>query len=158
MRAAFGFEFRETGPEFFDFVLLLGHFLAVVTERFIHIGTVSHPVQDWLRVRPEPGQWPEQPAEAKREEAQALNRSGLRVHFFVRNLFRQNMDEPESGDANNRRDDEYDPRDAIGDGVERFAMENRSVRASRQCQGRESNQWNEMSAATRAPVIDGLNE
>ena len=68
------------------------------------------------------------------------------------------MDEPESADPNNRRDDEHDPRDAIGNGVERFAVEKRSVCATRQCQGRESNEWNEISAARPAPAIDGLNE
>ena len=56
------------------------------------------------------------------------------MHFLVRNLFRQNMDEPKDGDANNRPDDEHDPRDAIGDGVERLAVKKRAVCASWQRQ------------------------
>src|SRR5207244_10451026 len=112
---SFRFEFRDAGSELFDFVLLLLHLLAEVAERFIHIGTVSHLVQDRLGISPKPGQRPEQPAKAKREQAQALNRLGLRMPFLVGNLFRQNVDEPKNGDANNRRDDEHDPRDAIGE-------------------------------------------
>ena len=60
--------------------------------------------------------------------------------------------------TDDRRDDDRDPRDNVGDGVQRFTVEKRSVCASRQCQGRERNERNEMSAPGPAPVIDGLNE
>jgi len=59
-----------------------------------------------------------------------LDRAGLRVPFFVRNFFRQDMDEPEDGDADDRRKDDGDPRDAVGERVERIAMEEGGVRAS----------------------------
>ena len=68
------------------------------------------------------------------------------------------MNEPKNGDADDRRDDDRDPRDNVRDGVERFTVEKRSVRARRQCQGRERDEWNEMSAARSAPAMDGLNE
>src|SRR4030095_16993256 len=99
--AAFRFEFRNPSSEFFDFFVLLCHLVANVAERFVHIGTVSHFVQDRLGVRPKPRNWPKQPPKAKREQAQALIRSRLGMFLLMGNFFRQNMDEPESGDANN---------------------------------------------------------
>ena len=82
----------------------------------------------------------------------------LRMLFFLGDLFRQNVDEPKNGDADDRRDNDRDPRDNIGDGVQRFAVEKGSVRVRRQCQGRERDKRNEIFAATPAPVFDGLNE
>src|SRR5262249_46059305 len=108
------FEFRDARPEFFDFFVLLCHLVANVADRFVHIGAVSHFVHDRLGVSPKPRNWPEQSAKAKREQAQALNRSRLWMFFLMGNFFRQNMDEPESDDPNNRRNDEHDPRDSIG--------------------------------------------
>ena len=47
----------------------------------------------------------------------------LRVLFLLRNLFRQDMHHPEDGDANYRPNDHHDPRDTVGDGVQRFPVE-----------------------------------
>ena len=35
--------------------------------------------------------------------------------FLMGDFFRQDVDEPENGDDDERRDDEHDPRDAVGD-------------------------------------------
>ena len=51
--------------------------------------------------------------------------------FLLGDFFRQDVDEPENRDADDRRDDEHDPCDAIGHGVERFAVEQRGVRGLR---------------------------
>src|SRR4051794_23851451 len=96
---------------------------AVVSERFIHVRAIRHFVQHGFRVCPEPGDGPEQPAEAEREEAEALDGMRLWVLLLLGDLFREDMDEPENGDPDHRRDDEHDPGDAVRDGIERLAME-----------------------------------
>src|ERR1043166_1839210 len=127
-----------------------------MAERFIHIGTVSHFVQDRLGVSPKPRNWPEQPAKAKREQTQALNRSRLWMFFLMGNFFRQNMNEPESGDAKNRRNDEHDPRDAIGDRVKRLAVKKRGVGLSWQRQDGKRDQRSEPPAVTAPRLRRGL--
>src|SRR5206468_7343091 len=138
--------------------LLLLNLFAEVAERFIYIGAVSHLVQDRLGISPKPGQRPEQPAKAKREQAQALNRLGLRMLFLVGNLFRQDMHQPESSDADNGRDYEHDPRNAIGDRVERFTVKERGVGARRQRQGREDNERNETPVMTTTRSCGALDD
>ena len=96
-------------------VAFVGFRIAAVTMAFVHVRSVGHFVQDRLGVSPEPGKRPEQAAKAKREQAEALNCLGLWVLFLLRNFFRQDMHHPESSDANNRCDNEHDPRNAIGD-------------------------------------------
>ena len=102
-----------------------------MAERFIHIGAVGELVHYRLGVCPEPCNWPEQSAKAKREQTEAMNRVGLWMLFLMSDFFRHDVDQPENGDADNRRDHEHDPRDAIGDRIERLAVEHRGVRGLR---------------------------
>ena len=66
---------------------------------------------------------PEQAAKGERKQTQALNGLGLRMFFLMSDFFRQDVNEPKNGDADDRRDDEHEPRDPISDGVESFAVE-----------------------------------
>ena len=109
------FQLRDARAQFFDFSFFLLYFLFQVADRFIHIGTVSHLVQDRLGVCPEPCNWPEQPTKEKREQTQTMDRVGLWMLFLFGDLFRHDMQQPENGEADNRRDHDHDPRDAIGD-------------------------------------------
>ena len=112
----FRFQFRDARAQSFHFSLLPSSTSSFeVADRFVHIGAVSHLVQDRLGVGPEPRNWPEQPTKEKREQTEAMNRVRLRMLFLFGNLFRHDMQQPENGDADNRRDHEHDPRDAIGD-------------------------------------------
>jgi hypothetical protein len=49
------------------------------------------------------------------------------VLLLFRDFFRQDMHHPESNDANNWRDDEHDPRNAIRNGVECLPLEKGGV-------------------------------
>jgi hypothetical protein len=74
-------------------------------------------------------------------------------------LFRQNVDEPKNGDANDRRDDDRDPRDAVGDGIQRFSMEHGGVRGLRKQRRAEQDEQDEEErrspAAPRARCQNG---
>ena len=104
-------------------VAIVGFRIAAVTMAFIHVRSISHLVQDRFGVSPQPRNWPKQSAKNKGEQTNALNRLGLRMLFLLRNFFRQDMHHPENSDANNRRDNEHNPRNAIRDRVERFSVE-----------------------------------
>src|SRR5262249_48273195 len=78
-----------------------------------------------------------------------------RVLFLLRNFFWQNMHQPESCDADNRRDHQHDPRDAIGDRIKRLAMEKRGVCLGWRRDQRKGDQWNEAPAITVARLSDG---
>ena len=90
--------------------------------RFTLIGAVGQFVQHWFGVRPKPCQRPEQPAEAERKETEALDGPGLRVLLFLRDFFRQDVHEPENGDSDDRGQNEDDPGDEVGDGIQCLAL------------------------------------
>lgn len=50
-------------------------------------------------------------------------------------LFRQDVDEPKNGDADDRRENNRDPRDAVGDSIQRFSVKHGGVHGLRK-QGR----------------------
>ena len=116
-RHALEHELGDARAKCFDLArfLHLGGAMIVMPEGFIYIGPVCHLVQDRFGVGPKPCNWPEQPTKAKRQQTQAMNRVGLWMLFLMSDFFRHDVDQPENGDADNRRDHEYDPRDAIGD-------------------------------------------
>src|SRR5262249_29660121 len=132
------------------------YFLLSMTMAFANIRAVSHFVQYRLGVSPQPRQWPEDPAKAKRQKAYALNGLGLRVPFLLGNLFRQAMHHPESHDSNDCREDQHDPGDAIGDCVERLAVKKRGVRTSGQRKEGKCDQRSEPPAVTAPGLRDGL--
>ena len=103
----------------------------------IDIRAVRHLVQDRLCVGPEPGDRPEQSAEAKREQAQALDSPELRVVPLFRNLFGENVDQQEDPDSDGRDEDEREPRNAARDCIERLAVKERGVGGSWQRQKSE---------------------
>src|SRR5688572_14935022 len=96
--------------------------MIVMPEGFIYIGPVCHLVQDRFGIGPKPCNWPEQPTKAKRQQTQTVDCMCLRMLFLFGDLFRHDVDEPENGEADDRRDHEHDPRDAVGDGIERLAL------------------------------------
>ena len=57
------------------------------------------------------------------------------------------MHQPENCDSDNWRDNQHDPRDAIGDRVERLTVEQRGMDVRRQRQEREGEEKDEASAA-----------
>ena len=100
-------------------LLAAGALSAVLVPTFVnHLGRGEQ-----HRAERDPGDRPEQSAEAKREQAQAVDGMGLRMLFLLGDFFRHHVEEPENGDADDRRDDEDDPRNAVGDRVERLAVE-----------------------------------
>ena len=127
----------------------------VVGERFVDIGAVSHLVQDRFAVGPEPGERPENPAEREGEQAEALDRARLRMHFLVRDFLRQNVDEPEDYDADDRGDDDNNPGNPVRDRVERLTVEQRGVDGRGQDQMREREEKDEASAAATGAARSG---
>ena len=99
--------------------------------REIDIRAVRHLVENWLRVGPKPGEWPEQSAEAKREQAQALDSPELRMVPLFGNLFGEDMDQQEGPDQDGRDEDEREPRNGARDCIERLTVEKRGVGARR---------------------------
>src|SRR5688572_32193740 len=106
--------------------------MIVMPEGFIYIGPVCHLVQDRFGIGPKPCNWPEQPTKAKRQQTQTVDCMCLRMLFLFSDLFRHDVDEPENGEADDRRDHEHDPRDPVGDGIPRLAMPHGGARGSRQ--------------------------
>ena len=78
------------------------HWWRIFSDRFsvrvIDIRAVRHLVQNGLCVGPEPRDRPEQSAEAKREQAQALDSPELRMVPLFGNLFGEDMDQQEDPD------------------------------------------------------------
>ena len=109
--------------------------LAVVT--FSDVRAVGHLVEHRLRIGPQPRQRPEHAAEHQRQQAQHLDRLRLRVLSLLGDLLREDVHQPEHGQHDERHDDQHHPGDAVGDGVERLALEHRGVRSGRRQHGRE---------------------
>ena len=93
----------------------------------IDIRAVRHLVKNRLRVGPKPGDWPEQSAEAKREQAQALDSPELRMVSLFGNLFGEDMDQQKDPDQDGRDEDEREPRNGARDCIERLTVEKRGV-------------------------------
>ena len=77
------------------------------------VGAVGEPVADRLGVGPEPGQRPQQAAEDQRQQAQRVDRLGLRMMPLVGDLLGHHVDDPEQRDDEDRHHDEDEPRDVF---------------------------------------------
>jgi len=88
-----------------------------VPVRLVDVRPVSHLVEDGLRISPKPREWPKQSAKAERKQAEALDRVRLRMLFFLGDFFRQDVNEPEGRDADDRHDEQDQPRQRVSNGV-----------------------------------------
>src|SRR4030095_6712871 len=104
----------DAGAELFEFAGG-GFFPTRRRGRVIDIRAVSHLVKHGLRVGPKPGDRPEQPAEDKREETEALNSPELRMTPVVGTRFGEDMDQQEDRDQDDRGDDEREPGNDVRD-------------------------------------------
>ena len=52
-----------------------------------------------------------------------MNGARLGMLAIVRDLLGKDVDQPEDGDADDRRDDQRNPRDAIREGIKRVALQ-----------------------------------
>ena len=81
------------------------------------VGAVRQLVAHGLRVRPQPGQRPEQPSEDERQQAQGLDRLELRMMPLVRDLLRKHVHHPEEDDEDDRDEEDHEPGEKAGHGV-----------------------------------------
>ena len=105
-------------------------FAGFVEEFFALVGAVGELVRDRLRVRPQPRDRPQQAAEYERQQAQRLDGLRLRMMPLVRNLLRHHVDDPEHGDADDRYEEQHDPRQHVCGRVEGFALEECGLRGA----------------------------
>ena len=77
------------------------------------VGAVRHLVHDRLRVGPQPGDRPQQPAEHQRQQAQRADRLELRMVPLVGDLLRQDVHQPEQHDEHDRDDEDHEEGDEV---------------------------------------------
>ena len=70
------------------------------------VGAVGRLVADRLGVGPQPGDRPQQAAEHQRQQAQRVDRVGLRMVALVGDLLGQHVHQPEDDDDDDRHDDD----------------------------------------------------
>src|SRR6516225_7506843 len=79
------------------------------------------------------------------------------MFFLLRNFLRQDMHKPESHDSNDWRDDQHDPGDAVGNRVQRLAVEKRGLRPAWQRQAGKYDQPSEPRAGSM-PRVSGTSD
>ena len=98
---------RELMLESLPAARLVGHLEVIV---LVLVGAVGEPVAGRLGVGPQPGDRPQQAAEHQRQQAQRVDRVGLRMMPLVRDLLRHHVNDPEQHDGDDRHDARARPR------------------------------------------------
>ena len=98
------------------------------------VGAVRHLVHDRLRIRPDPGQWPEKAAEHQRQQTQRPNRLELGMMPLVSDLLGEDMHHPEQHDQDDRDDEQDEDGEESGELVFQLRREKRRVRLPRERQ------------------------
>ncbi len=110
---------------------LFAHLVEIVLVLF---GAVRHLVGHRLRIRPQPGDRPEQTAEHQRQQAQHLDGVALRMMTLVGDLLRKDVNQPEQHDRADRDEDDDEPRKVLRRRVHHLRREERSARGRRKGQ------------------------
>ncbi len=92
------------------------------------VGAVGDLVSDRLRVRPQPGDRPEQPAEGERQQAERPDRLELRVVPLVGDLLGQHVHHPEQDDEQDRHEEQDEDGDIARHRVFDFGGHQRRLR------------------------------
>jgi hypothetical protein len=111
-------------------------------------------VQHRFRVRPDPGDRPEQSAEHERQQTDDADRLELRVMPLVRNLLRQDVDHPEQHDQDDRHEEQDEDRENPCDFV--FDLRRHERGLGRRRPAGDKNHRQKQNAGERARALGSL--